>query len=288
DGEGNPVIQRAMLGGLSVEFVLAGPEVVTQATAAPELMVSTFVKPDRKIADPRRSTRSVYVLDFVTGPPPPIPQTGSQSVTSIDGTKATISIDVTTPHPAPEEDLDDPAYRDPSGVVSSRDPGVVEIAARAVKDIPADDARRRAEALKRAVDRHITKKSLDVGFAGAAEVARNREGDCSEHAVLLAATLRSVGIPSRIAGGLVYVDEFAGARDCFGYHMWTQALIDVGGSSRWIDLDATMSANSGFDATHVALTVSPLADDRGMLDLLGIAQAMGRLAISVHSVEYER
>ena len=41
--------------------------------------------------------------------------------------------------------------------------------------------------------------------ATAAEVARSREGDCTEHAVLLAALARARGIPARVAMGLVYV-----------------------------------------------------------------------------------
>ena len=44
--------------------------------------------------------------------------------------------------------------------------------------------------------------------------------------VLLAAMLRAAEIPSRVAVGVIYVERFAGERDVFGYHMWTQALID--------------------------------------------------------------
>ena len=38
--------------------------------------------------------------------------------------------------------------------------------------------------------------------------------------------LRADGIPARVASGLVYADGFLGSRDIFGWHMWTQALID--------------------------------------------------------------
>lgn len=288
DSEGNPVTQKATLGGLAVEFVLSGPEVVSLESDAPELLVSTFVKPDRRISDPRRATEAVYVLDFGSGPAPPIPETGSQSVVSTDGARVTISVNVASPNPAPEQDTENREYLDPSAMVASRDPLVREIAERAVRDIPAGETRARAAALMKAVDRHISKKTLDVGFAGAAETARRREGDCTEHAVLLAAVLRSIGIPSRVAGGLLYVSEFAGVRHVFGYHLWTQALLTVDGTTRWIDLDATLSSGVGFDATHVCLTASPLTDDRGMLDLLGLAHAMGRLGITVVAVDHRR
>ena len=47
--------------------------------------------------------------------------------------------------------------------------------------------------------------------------------------------LRSAGIPARGATGLVYVEGYQGAPHAFGWHMWTQALVD----GVWFDLDAT-------------------------------------------------
>ena len=41
----------------------------------------------------------------------------------------------------------------------------------------------------------FTEKDLSVGFATAADVARTAQGDCTEHAVLLAALLRASDIP---------------------------------------------------------------------------------------------
>ena len=57
---------------------------------------------------------------------------------------------------------------------------------------------------------------------------------------LLAAMLRADDIPSRTVSGLVYVSSFEGAKDIFGYHMWTQGWIAEDGKGRWVDLDATL------------------------------------------------
>ncbi|NBU87363.1 MAG: transglutaminase domain-containing protein, partial [Verrucomicrobia bacterium] len=65
-------------------------------------------------------------------------------------------------------------------------------------------------------------KNYGVGFATASEVARNKEGDCTEHSMLLAALGRALGIPTRVATGLVYADEFEGEKDVLVYHMWNQ------------------------------------------------------------------
>ena len=93
---------------------------------------------------------------------------------------------------------------------------------------------------------YVYDKNLSVGYASALEVARNRSGDCTEHALLLAAMGRALGIPTRIATGLAYVDHWLGNEHVFVPHAWTQAL--VGGY--WISYDAAIGQ---FDAGHIAL-----------------------------------
>jgi hypothetical protein len=122
----------------------------------------------------------------------------------------------------------------------------------------------------------MTAKNLATGFASAGEVAVTLSGDCTEHAVLLTALLRAAGIPARVVSGLLYVESFAGERDVFGYHMWTQAWIE----GRWVDLDA-MGAGD-FDATHIALATSPLDDQEDFLQVsTSLAPWMGALSIEV-------
>jgi hypothetical protein len=81
--------------------------------------------------------------------------------------------------------------------------------------------------LERLVDRYIENKSLAFGFAGLEEILEKREGDCTEHALLLAAVLRKSGVPSRLAYGLILTEGgFIG-------HAWVEAY-DAG---RWQWLD---------------------------------------------------
>jgi len=99
--------------------------------------------------------------------------------------------------------------------------------------------------------------------------------------VLLAAMLRAEGIPSRTVSGLVYVDSFQGHRRIFGYHMWTQALLDVNGEPTWVDLDATFPDHIVMDATHIALGVASMADDEAFDGLVGMVPLMGNLEIEI-------
>ncbi|GMV24821.1 MAG: hypothetical protein AMXMBFR58_08520 [Phycisphaerae bacterium] len=287
DLEGSLVSQTAGMGGLVVTTILAGPEVVDQKVEAPELMVSTFVRPDRPIMDARRVSKATFVLDYSSKDAPSVPETGSQTTTAADGQRLTVLVDASMPFEAPAKDWDNQAYRLPSALLTSEDPKVIELARRAVREIPEDQVHARAEAIRGAVHRHIRKKDLSIGFASAADTVASGQGDCTEHAVLLAAALRAAGIPSRVAGGLIYADQFAGSRDIFGYHMWAQALIQTDAGLRWVDLDATLDP-PGYDATHLALVTSAMSDDLAARELLGIAAAMGRLSISVVEVEHRR
>jgi len=96
--------------------------------------------------------------------------------------------------------------------------------------------------------------------------------------VLLAALLRAQGIPSRVVAGLVWCDQFAGKKDVFGWHLWTQALID----GRWIDLDATLPPGKGlFHPGHIALAATALSDPAGDPSWATLLAALGNLQVEV-------
>ena len=139
---------------------------------------------------------------------------------------------------------------------------------------PAQIARR----MEQYVQKTLTKKDFSTAMASAGEVAKTLQGDCTEHAVLLAAMLRAKGIPSRVAVGLVYVDSLS----AFGGHMWTEANLN----GQWIPLDATLG-RGGIGAAHIKLSDSSLSDD-GPAAISSFAPLMlviGQLKIDVKSVE---
>jgi transglutaminase-like putative cysteine protease len=82
------------------------------------------------------------------------------------------------------------------------------------------------------VDRFITHKGMARGYDIASIVATRREGDCTEHAVLLAAVARGLKVPARVASGIAVV-EIDGKPRSFG-HAWAE--IYRGG--RWQIADA--------------------------------------------------
>lgn len=96
-----------------------------------------------------------------------------------------------------------------------------------------------------------------VSIPSALEVLRTKVGDCNEHATLLTALLRSLGIPARIVVGLVYT------RGKFFYHAWSEAFV-----GEWISLDATMN-QMPVDATHIKLLEGNLDQQVNLLGLIG-------------------
>lgn len=255
---------------------------------APEIMFSTFVKPTGRLDDARACVRATYLLALGDGKLPDLPATGAQRVERLDKARARVIVDATRPGAATAEEIANGAYLASSATIEAGDPAVKALHERAVKRLSenaAGSAAERAEALRRFVYGHIDRKNLATGFATASEVARTRAGDCTEHAVLLAALLRADGIPARVASGLVYVDGIDDAGPVFGYHMWTQAMLEVEGARRWVDLDATLSDKRPFDATHIALTVSGLGDGETFEAMLPLAGIIGNLSITIEKAE---
>jgi transglutaminase-like putative cysteine protease len=214
---------------------------------------------------------------------PELPTGGAQRFEPLEDGTARVVVDVDHPIAATKEEIADQRYREPSTTADSADPAIKALVAQATKGLGEDATpMERARAIEKFVNGYISSKSLDVGFATASEVCQTKEGDCSEHAVLLAAMLRADGIPSRGVSGLVYVDQFVNQDKVFGYHMWAQGLIDVDGAPRWVDFDAAVYP---FDATHIALSTSSLSDDDVINTMVSVADVLNNLSIEVEDVE---
>lgn len=97
--------------------------------------------------------------------------------------------------------------------------------------------------LTRFVATYIETKNLSRGYDPASVVARRREGDCTEHAVLLAALGRSFGYPARVVHGIVVVDEKG--QLLAGMHAWVE----------WHDGKAWAPADAAIGAEHDPLYV---------------------------------
>jgi transglutaminase-like putative cysteine protease len=163
-------------------------------------------------------------------------------------------------------------------LIESDAPEIRAEAERAIRG--ASDDRTRAERLTRYVNGLLDKKPT-VSLPSAREVLRTKVGDCNEHTALFVAMARSIGMPSRIAVGLVFM------HGAFYYHAWPEVYVaekdpstplGAGGRGLWLPVDPTLNQFPA-DATHLRLT-------RGGLDKQAVVLPLiGRLKMTVLDVE---
>ncbi len=78
----------------------------------------------------------------------------------------------------------------------------------------------------------------DKDYTGSAPVIwRRKEGSCEHYAILLAAMMRSVGIPARVVNGAA--ESMQGG--VFGPHAWVEAAIN----GQWLSFDPTWGFSTG-------------------------------------------
>jgi transglutaminase-like putative cysteine protease len=116
------------------------------------------------------------------------------------------------------------------------------------------------------MDEHIQKRPL-VSLPNAISTLETRMGDCNEHAVLFAALCRSLGIPTRIEAGLVFLN------DRFYYHAWNGVFL-----GSWITVDPLFNQFPA-DVTHLRLVSGQGGEG---FDILG---AIGRIKVEITGVE---
>ncbi|HVX15678.1 MAG TPA: transglutaminase domain-containing protein [Pirellulales bacterium] len=246
----------------------------SQDEPAFDVFRETLVKLPKPFDEARKTRRVRYAVELPEGDPTAVFSVGpTQHVKSTGEHTAEITVISLDPLAPPREGGTASAEdRDPNSFIQSDDPKIVEMAQEAVggRASPGEIA----VALEEFVSRKMTaKRNYSTAFATAADVARTLEGDCTEHAVLLAALARASGIPARVAIGLVYSPKDRG----FAYHMWTEMLLKGG---CWVPLDATLGEGR-ISADHLKLADSNLADRAGLASFLPMVEVLGQLKIEV-------
>jgi len=140
------------------------------------------------------------------------------------------------------------AYLDCSFLVDCDEPAVRAAAEAAATEIGAS---KRVPELTNWVARYISRKTFSRSFDLASIVAARREGDCTEHAVLLAALVRVRKIPARVVIGLALLEGSKGVL-AVG-HAW----VEWHDGKHWLLADAALSPDelakfAGADSIRVS------------------------------------
>jgi hypothetical protein len=305
---------------MSMEFIRATKAEALEKTDAAQLDIGlrTTVKLEKPLPGGHDAKRAVYRVHLDGSDPSAVFPTGpAQKIKSIDPHTAEITVFAVRPEkkgigpiyrngpegalhkldPSPFSDPPTKADREANNWIQSDNPKIVALAKEAAGN--ETDPWQTAVKLERFVHQYIKQKDFSQAFSTAAEVADTREGDCTEHAVLLVALCRARGIPARVAIGLVYMP----ASQAFGYHMWTEVYIDNTPNSprplgegkgegdastdivrQWISIDATL-AKGGIGADHLEVGRGNLAGASAYSSFLPVVQVVGRLKIEVVEAE---
>lgn len=278
---GSALRSTLMMGGIQMEVYA-----VDQATAVSEFVPAEFFMTNT-IAVPKpipaaKANRVTYRLAPKPGTQTKLelPETGMQKVAKSESGAVTLvvtridrdAVAAAGPGAAPGAE-----FLDSNVLINTKDAQLIELANKAAGG--AAKPLELADNLRRFVTEYIEQKGMDVAFATASDVCRSRKGDCSEHAVLLAALGRIKGLPSRVAVGLAYVPAFGNQKDIFGFHMWTQFYIN----GTWVDVDAALR-ETDCSPTRIAFGVSSLKESALAEMSFKLMEVIGRVDLSVENV----
>jgi hypothetical protein len=266
-----------LLGGMTIYRTT---EAGAKAAASPargmkyDQIRNTIIKVAHLIPNPYQTRYVKYQVTLKDSDPADVfPADSRQSVQPAgDGRSATLAVQTMGPNDgASGASGVDAEFLRPNGIVTSGHDRVKRLAQRAVGK--STDPWDQAVKINHWVFDHV-RSNFETTFAPASEVALNLTGDCTEHSVLAAAMSRAVGIPSRVAVGLIYVDNERFPTKGFGFHMWHEVYVN----NRWVALDSSFDQSS-VDATHIKLSESSLEGVSPFESFLPIVRVLGKITI---------
>lgn len=281
DENGRSWQMRAMEGRL--EWHRCGEKEALQSLAPDacvDAMKRNAVRLDQPLPNLRRTEQLTFRLRLPGGRLDRLCwESGRQAAEFVSPSEVRLRVRKITPQPGRaaalplEKEAHLAAYLRPGPKLESDTPRIQQLARQAVGK--ERNALLAAKSIERFVSEHITQKGYAVGFASAWAVAGSRRGDCTEHALLCAALLRAVGIPSKIIFGLAPADD-----GTLNYHMWTGAY--VGQDLGWIELDPTLlpPKDEGLDVAHLQMGETSLPGVSLGVSGMVIRELLGRVNVT--------
>ncbi len=245
-----------------------------------DIALDTLIKIRPPIERAHESKQIVYLVTLKGhDPAKEFPAGDTQQIRSTGPETAELTVTSITPHAdgkAAAGAAPDAGFSTPNRYLQSDDARVIKHADAAAGT--ASDPWEVALKMEKYVQEKLNKKNFSTALATAAEVAESLEGDCTEHACLLAAMCRVKKIPSRVVVGFVYADRL----EAFGGHMWTEVFIN----GQWIPLDATLG-RGGIGAAHIKLGDTGFQDEgpAPTAAFLPILRVIGNITLQVKSVK---
>jgi transglutaminase-like putative cysteine protease len=280
DKELSPVRSQVEIQGLGHLTLYRTTRSVATATGGPVARVTDIgytqlISLNKRIANPYETKGAVYRIT-VKGDDEPattFARDGRQEVKNVRGNTFELHVRANPKGEDGDGSEVGDEFRQSCYFINSEDPLVQQHARDAVGK--EQDPLKRARRIEKWVHQHMVNKNFTEAFATSDHVAKTMEGDCTEHAVLAAAMCRAVGIPSRAAVGLIYVDDRRRG-PVLGFHMWAEAWVN----GRWYPIDATLGLGH-VGATHLKIADHSWHDMQSLTPLLPALRVLGKVSIEV-------
>ena len=276
--DGQTVREKSFMG---FDFVKTDEASATRLTGAnvpiTSLITFSLITPDKPVENASSVSQLKIEISGLTDPaalPSGKRQTAGEPRRVIDGKHhRTFTIPLTVRRVVPlksisikEASLAAPEDIKPTPEIQSDNRMIKMTAEKIIGD--ETDAWQSALKINRWVYKNISKELVD-SFS-AIDVLLSRKGECQSNTNLFAAFARSVGIPTRVAGGLVY----SSANKGFLYHAWPEVYV-----GQWVAMDPTLGEQTA-DATHIKLI------EGGVESQLQLMRYIGRISVSVKSYSH--
>lgn len=248
DADFNLYTVDTAIGGLNMRLAASTRALALAPNEVSNFFVEQFAKAPRALSAKEEAGTLRYRMSLKTKTATLAPQTDEQRVSvSASGFEVVICARCGSSAALEKAPMTLAAARKPTAWLQSDDQQIKQAALLQTRG--KIGALAQMQALEAFVGVHISDSNLTTAYASAKEAFISKTGDCTEHALLLAAMGRAVGIPTRVVGGLAYAPTYLGRRDIFVPHAWMQAFI----GDHWQSFDAALGR---FDSGHIALAVT--------------------------------
>jgi hypothetical protein len=265
---GEPVLEISM-GGIFIAGLESGDWAERSLALAAlnknsSLLDFSKVAGDRPISAPRQTKLLEIALRGLDGYP--LPAEPPRQICRVDGAE-TVCVIRSGAGPVPAGNGTPDAYLKPSIPIPAGHPALARLA-RKIAGTAADPIGQ-IQSLLRWMQDNLKREAVDVFTA--LDVLEQKKAECQGHSYLYAGLARSLGIPTRLANGLVYSREHGG----FLYHAWAESWVDGG----WIAVDPTFGQLEA-DATHIKII-----EGENIADLAPLLPLIGRLSARIISAD---
>lgn len=259
--------QRGQAAGV-LEFEAGVPESVTDFEATGfDLFQSTMVVVDGTLGNPATVERVVLAIEGPEDFHLPVSRRQEVENTGPGTWKVTLRRGRDWGDPAPLEEAERVASVRSDHRYLCEDPRVSGTARRIAGD--SESAVAISGRLQSWVFRNL-RGVLNDNSDNAVQVLECQAGDCTEHALLFVAFARSLGIPAREVGGLIYFDRGDGPR--MGWHAWAE----IHDGRQWVGVDPAWN-EVRLSPTRLKVSEDPFDGSW--------TKALGKLSVRVVEVE---